>query len=87
MSDQARPSEPTVQATRAQMELARLLGVPFCADHDSQQRAATDPNGSLVPGLPDDPPGIVSLYLRLPIETVQALVDVLREQTPLLRRD
>lgn len=87
MSDQARPSERAVQATRAQMELARLLGVPFCSDRESQERATNDNSGSLVPGLPDDQAGIISLYLRLPVETVQALVDVLREKGPLPRRD
>ena len=87
MSDQARPPERTVQTTRAQMELARLLGVPFCADRESQDRAETSPEGAVIPELLDGQGAVISLYLRLPVETLQALVDVLRDHGPLPRRN
>ena len=83
MTDTDRPSDRSVQATRLQMELARLLGVPFAADRETQERSYAEHLGSLVPGLPEPSDGIVSLYLRLPLETLRALVEALREHGPL----
>lgn len=74
-------SDREVQATRAQMELARLLGVPFAADQQSQERAEHDHTGYLVPGLPDAH-GLTPIRLSLPLSALLDLVDAARAQHP-----
>lgn len=74
-------SDREVQVTRAQMELARLLDIPFVSDYQSRDRAANDGTGYLIPGLPDAT-GMVTVEVRLPADTLLALVAAARNTPP-----
>jgi hypothetical protein len=70
-------SEREVVATRAQMELARHLGLAFAADHQSREHAQAEHGAHLVPGLPD-PDGLVTVEMVLSVETLLSLVETIR---------
>lgn len=74
------PPAASVQAVRLQMELARLLDVPFTADQAALAQATSGGSGWLAPGLPASPDTdpYVAMHLSLSLPALQRLVAVLK---------